>query len=239
MATVERPSMKKLPIGISTLGKMLPGNYVYVDKTRHILSLTEAGGYYFLSRPRRFGKSLLIDTLRELFSGNEALFTDLYIHPHWGWSVKYPVIPISFGSGVLKSRAELDERITDLLRLNQQRLGIHCDRDSIAGHFSELIRKTQEKFKQRVVILNWFETGTPGFLVDLLKTRYYHLPDLEELEVSPNQLGDFDIDRMGRNRFISLISKSLMAGRRMPVHYNRSNREIMRRNTMMVSSVFF
>ncbi len=62
--------MKKLPIGIQTFSKIIKDNCVYVDKTRHIAEIIESGEYFFLSRPRRFGKSLLVSTLSEIFSGN-------------------------------------------------------------------------------------------------------------------------------------------------------------------------
>ena len=71
----------------------------YVDKTPHVLRLTREGKYHFLSRPRRFGKSLLVDTLKELFEGNGELFQGLAIHGQWDWAVKHPVVRISFGSG--------------------------------------------------------------------------------------------------------------------------------------------
>ena len=66
--------MKKLPIGIQTFAKFIQDNYLYVDKTRHIADLIQAGNYLFLSRPRRFGKSLLVSTLSEIFSGNRERF---------------------------------------------------------------------------------------------------------------------------------------------------------------------
>ena len=69
---------KKLPIGIQTFREIREGDYYYVDKTPLALQLLDAGKYYFLSRPRRFGKSLLIDTLAELFAGSRALFQGLH-----------------------------------------------------------------------------------------------------------------------------------------------------------------
>ena len=69
--------MKNLPIGIQTFSKIIHNDCVYVDKTRQIAELLQAGNYLFL--PRRFGKSLLISTLAEIFSGNKALFKGLYI----------------------------------------------------------------------------------------------------------------------------------------------------------------
>lgn len=65
---------KKLPIGIQTFAKMRQGDYYYVDKTAMIKDMIDNGTHYFLSRPRRFGKSLLLDTIKELFEGNEELF---------------------------------------------------------------------------------------------------------------------------------------------------------------------
>ena len=145
--------MKKLPIGISTLADFIADGYVYVDKTPYVQMLTQTGKYYFLSRPRRFGKSLLVDTLHQLFAGNEPLFRDLHIHPHWDWSVSFPIIRISFGSGQLASRAELDEKIGEILRINQRSLGIHCEEKSLSGCFAELIRNAKEKYGRNVVIL--------------------------------------------------------------------------------------
>ena len=90
---------KRLPIGIQTFREIREENYYYVDKTGLIQQLIESGKHYFLSRPRRFGKSLLLDTIKELFEGNQPLFQGLAIHDPWDWSVKYPVLRISFGSG--------------------------------------------------------------------------------------------------------------------------------------------
>ncbi len=69
---------KKLPIGISSLSKMIQGGYVYVDKTRYVYELVNTGEYYFLSRPRSFGKTLFVDTLKEAFEGNKDLFNLKY-----------------------------------------------------------------------------------------------------------------------------------------------------------------
>lgn len=71
-----------------------------MDKTRIALQLIEQGSHIFLSRPRRFGKSLFMDTLKELFEGNAALFKGLYAGQHWDWTVKHPVLRFSFGGEV-------------------------------------------------------------------------------------------------------------------------------------------
>ena len=145
---------KKLPIGIQTFAKIRGDDYYYVDKTKLALKLAEEGSYYFLSRPRRFGKSLFLDTLGELFAGNEPLFRGLYCHDKWDWSVQYPVIRISFAEGKLESRAQLDQHIEDLLRINEESLEVTCPPGlGIPARFGELIRRAQLKAGQRVVIL--------------------------------------------------------------------------------------
>jgi len=81
--------MKILPIGTQTFEKLRKSNAVYVDKTEHIYNLISTGSVYFLSRPRRFGKSLLISTFKELFKGNKELFEGLYyIYDKWDWAKK-------------------------------------------------------------------------------------------------------------------------------------------------------
>lgn len=92
-------SRRKLPIGIQTISDIREGDYYYVDKTRFIEQLANQNKYYFLSRPRRFVKSLMFDTLRYLFEGQKALFKGLYIHDKWDWQPAHPVTRISFGSG--------------------------------------------------------------------------------------------------------------------------------------------
>ena len=85
------------------------------------IDLVEAGKYYFLSRPRRFGKSLLVDTLKELFEGNQALFAGLAAESRWDWSRRHPVIRISFSSGSGPQGRLLAQRIRENLRVNRRR----------------------------------------------------------------------------------------------------------------------
>ena len=94
---------RKLPIGIQTFREVREDNCYYVDKTAYARRLVDGGKHYFLSRPRRFGKTLFLDTLKELFEGNEALFEGLAIHGRWDWSVRNPVLRLSFGSGYFKA----------------------------------------------------------------------------------------------------------------------------------------
>ena len=87
----------RLPIGIQTFRTIREEGYYYVDKTPDVRRLAKDGTHYFLSRPRRFGKSLFLDTLKELFEGSEPLFRGLAIHDCWDWSARHPVVRLSFG----------------------------------------------------------------------------------------------------------------------------------------------
>jgi hypothetical protein len=147
------PPRKILPIGIESFGNIRRGNFYYVDKTEFAWKLTQEAGRYFLSRPRRFGKSLFLDTLRELFEGNQPLFEGLYIHDKWDWTRRFPVVRFNFGGGIITSRVELEAYIRETLADNQQRLGVKCTHQTISGQFSQLIELAHEKFGEQVVVL--------------------------------------------------------------------------------------
>ena len=113
--TYFKMALKNLPLGISTLSFLLELNCIYVDKTEYAFNLIKSPGRFFLSRPRRFGKSLFVDTLKEIFEGNQKLFEGLYIHDKWDWTKKYPVIKLDFAGGEVRNREELDVRITEYI----------------------------------------------------------------------------------------------------------------------------
>ena len=102
---------RRLPTGIQTFRKVREENCYYVDKTAFIERLIAEGTHYFLSRPRRFGKSLFLDTLKELFEGNEALFKGLHVHAGWTWGEPHPVVRLSFGGGSFKDPEVLTEDV--------------------------------------------------------------------------------------------------------------------------------
>jgi len=146
-------ALKNLPLGISTLSLLLESNGIYVDKTEYAYNLIKQPGRFFLSRPRRFGKSLFVDTLKEIFEGNQKLFEGLYIHDKWDWTRKYPVIKLDFAEGMLNSRKDLDEKIHEILLLNEKNLGVSTVNKSISGRFAEIIKGAREKYGERVVVL--------------------------------------------------------------------------------------
>ena len=144
---------RKLPIGIQTFRKMREENYYYVDKTAYIQQLVDEGKHYFLSRPRRFGKSLFLDTLKELFEGNEPLFEGLDIYDHWDWSVRHPVVRLSFGSGNFKEPGYLQANVMEQLAAIESREEVISEYATAPGRFAFLIRALHERLGQRVVVL--------------------------------------------------------------------------------------
>ncbi|GIV27317.1 MAG: ATPase AAA [Bacteroidia bacterium] len=143
--------MRKLPIGVQSFDEIRSGDYIYVDKTRYVLDLIESGKYYFLSRPRRFGKSLLVDTMRCLFEGRKELFEGLYIYDKWDWEEKFSVIRVSFGSYGLSEDLGLEDYIR--LRLNEiaKDNNVYLESKVYYEMFNELIMKLSRS--GRVVVL--------------------------------------------------------------------------------------
>ena len=145
--------MLKLPVGIETFSELQEEEYVYIDKTQYIHKLVNEGKSYFLSRPRRFGKSLLLSTMEELFKGNKKLFKGLYIYDKWDWNEKYPVIAINFGGGEYSTITDLQNTLADILDDLGEQFNIELKRRTLPQRFGELIRKVYEKTNQKVVIL--------------------------------------------------------------------------------------
>jgi hypothetical protein len=145
--------MKNLPIGISTLSTILENDMVYVDKTAYVHSLAAVSGRFFLSRPRRFGKSLFLDTLKSLFEGREELFRGLFIHDKWDWNRRHPVIKVDFAGGSTRNRAELELRLGERLAALQREFEVTLSATSVAGQFAELIQVLVTKTGAKAVVL--------------------------------------------------------------------------------------
>ena len=144
---------KKLPIGIQTFAKVREDDYYYVDKTHLALQLIKDGTHFFLSRPRRFGKSLFLDTLKELFEGNEPLFTGLAAQDQWDWSVQYPVLRFSFGSEKYQDTTGLTNTLDTQLSRHEKTFGLSKQFGHVGGRFADLIVNIHENTGQPVVIL--------------------------------------------------------------------------------------
>jgi hypothetical protein len=144
--------MKKLPIGIQTFSEIIKEGYLYVDKTRQISELLQAGKYLFFSRPRRFGKSLLVSTLTEIFSGHQALFKGLYIYDQIDWQ-SYPVIVIDFNRISHTNDEVFMDSLAAFLDKVARQYEIELESRFIREKLIELIEKIAAKTQQKVVIL--------------------------------------------------------------------------------------
>jgi hypothetical protein len=146
--------MKKLGIGISDFRELINGNYIYVDKTEYIYKLINSGKYYFLSRPRRFGKSLLLSTIEYLFKGERELFKGLYIQNKWKWEEIYPVIIIDFGDTQVKNERELQKELKAIIVETGREYNYKYNEEyTINRNLRLLIDGIYEESKKQVVIL--------------------------------------------------------------------------------------
>ena len=145
-------STAKLPLGLQSFAKVREGGFIYVDKTPQAIELANAAGMYFLSRPRRFGKSLFLDTLRYIFKGERELFQGLYAEHNWQWSVKYPVIKLDI-SGIFKKPADLESRLYGLLENNAINLGVTLRGQDAPTQFANLIMDAHRQHGQQAVLL--------------------------------------------------------------------------------------
>ncbi len=126
----------------------------YVDKTDHVRRLVERGKYYFLSRPRRFGKSLLVDTLQELFEGSEELFRGLAVHGRWDWSARHPVVRLDFsGVGRFDGPDGVRGTVEAQLEETEMQAGLEPGPAGAAVRFRRLIRTLHERTGQQTVVL--------------------------------------------------------------------------------------
>jgi len=145
---------QRLPIGIQDFTTIRSGDFYYVDKTPFIRRLVHEGRYYFLSRPRRFGKSLLLDTIKALFEGQEGLFQGLALHDHWDWSVTHPVMRLSFG-GKYDGPEDIAHSVRAQLDLIEHAAGLDPDQTTGTGpaRLQKVIYHLHHTTGQRVVIL--------------------------------------------------------------------------------------
>ena len=143
----------RLPIGIQTFREVREEDCYYVDKTAYIRRLLDEGKHYFLSRPRRFGKSLFLDTLKELFEGNEPLFAGLHIHDRWDWSVRHPVLRLDFSNGNFTEPGHLQANLIDQLTAIERRSGVVAESATVPGRFARQLEGLHERTGQRVAVL--------------------------------------------------------------------------------------
>ena len=145
---------RRLPVGIQTFRRIREEGYYYVDKTAFARRIAAGDAkHYFLSRPRRFGKSLFLDTLKELYEGAEPLFRGLAVHDGWDWSKRRPVVRLSFAGGNFKRPDALVESATAQIEDVGRRAGIDAGGGSPPVRFRRLIEALRERTGERVVVL--------------------------------------------------------------------------------------
>ncbi|MCY3667294.1 MAG: ATP-binding protein [Gemmatimonadetes bacterium] len=142
-----------LPIGIQTFREIREREGYYVDKTAYICRLFDEGKHYFLSRPRRFGKSLFLDTLKEVFEGDEPLFAGLHIHDRWDWSVRHPVLRLDFSSGNYQGPDDLRKEVAAQLNALEDEAEVVPRDDEAPARFRHLMKVLHERSGQRVAVL--------------------------------------------------------------------------------------
>ncbi len=195
-------SMKNLPIGIQTLTELRAFNGIYVDKTQLVHRLVTTGKYYFFARPRRFGKSLLVSTLKELFKGNRAVFEGLWIEPQWDWTQTHPVIHLSFDA-IDYQEQSLSDALKQTLAKQAQLFGLELTEPTLASQFKELLEKLYAKHGRVVLLVDEYDKP----IIDYLETEH-----LDKAKVNRQTLRDFysivkSSDEYLRLVFITGISK--------------------------------
>ena len=163
-------TLQKYPIGLQDFGGIRREGYVYVDKTQHIHRLIKFAKYYFMSRPRRFGKSLLISTLECVFRGQKELFEGLYIYDKCEFE-PYPIIRISFASIGYRDMGLLPSLHKELESI-ASKYEITLESEGLSHKFNELIKSIYHKYNQQVVILI-DEYDKP--IIDYLDAEHIHL----------------------------------------------------------------
>ncbi len=144
---------RKLPIGMQTFRNVRAEGCYYVDKTAYIRRLFDEGEHYFLSRPRRFGKSLFLDTCKELFEGSEPLFEGLAVHDAWDWSAPRPVLRLSFGRGNFKEPDYLHTNLMAQLDGLERETGVASGYVSAPERFGQLLEGLHRGAGRRVAVL--------------------------------------------------------------------------------------
>ncbi|MEO5063472.1 ATP-binding protein [Bacteroides ovatus] len=144
---------KTYPIGIQNFESLRNDNYFYVDKTKLIYQLARSGRYYFLSRPRRFGKSLLISTLEAYFEGKKELFKGLAIENLEKDWIKYPILHLDLNIEKYNSPDSLDKILNDKLEYWESIYGTRPSETSFSLRFAGIVRRAYEQTGQRVAIL--------------------------------------------------------------------------------------
>ena len=146
-------TIMKYPIGIQDFEKIITGGYVYVDKTALVYRLVTEGNIYFLSRPRRFGKSLLVSTLEAYFQGRKDLFKGLAIDELEKEWAKYPVFHLSFGGENFLKHGALDTKLENIIGAWEAEYGTDPNYTTLGNRFQYVLKAAHQKYGRRAVVL--------------------------------------------------------------------------------------
>ena len=150
---MEKKQLKRLPVGIQTFSEVIDLDCLYIDKTEYIWNMIHLSKYIFLSRPRRFGKSLLVSTLQAYYEGRKDLFKGLFIETVEKDWTEYPVLRLSMASGKHMEKDQLERYLLNILQENERRLGISSDSKDPNVRLKNLIFSAYEKTGKKVVVL--------------------------------------------------------------------------------------
>ena len=145
--------LKRLPVGIQTFSEVMDLDCLYIDKTKYMWDMIHLSKYVFLSRPRRFGKSLLVSTLQSYFEGRKELFKGLAIEKLEQEWVEYPVLRISMASGKHMEKEQLERYLINILEENERRFGLSSDHPDPNVRLKNLIANVHDKTGRKVVVL--------------------------------------------------------------------------------------
>lgn len=164
-------TMRRLPVGIQTFRTIIEDDYLYVDKTKDITTLINSGNYYFLSRPRRFGKSLLVSTLKEIFLGNKDLFKGLYIYNKMKWR-QHPVIHIDFSVIPHTDSDALTVGFRHFCEKIARAHDVNLSGTAVGDVFYNLIESLSEKYHQKVVVLvDEYDKPIQDVIIDIAQAK--------------------------------------------------------------------
>ncbi len=165
--------MKKLPIGLQNFKRIIEDGYLYIDKTRQIYELLDKGALYFLSRPRRFGKSLLLSTLRYIFDGEKDLFKGLYIaeQTDYTWK-KHPVLEFNFAACGYKCEPDkLELAISHILQDYGRNFGIELPDTNIRVQLNALVKQLSTKYNRVVILIDEYDKPIIDFIMEPEKAK--------------------------------------------------------------------
>ena len=147
-------ALKLYPVGIQTFERIRKENKLYIDKTEYIYRMTHSGGcYFFLSRPRRFGKSLLVSTFESYFSGKKELFEGLAIEKLEQEWMEYPVLHFDMSGGKHMEKEQLEDYLSNRLEAEERKWGITHTKRGANDRLTELITTAYELSGKQVVVL--------------------------------------------------------------------------------------